>query len=127
MKSPEYLIISNVTKNSTVCSAARLADTFGVRLCGLLGRKELAPEAGLLIMPSSGVHTMGMRFSIDVIALDKHLRVLGVWEDVAPWRFRGLGVRTHSVLELKSGRARQSRISAGDQLKMRRSAAAWAA
>jgi len=86
------------------------------RLVGLLGKKQLEPETGLLIKPSSGVHTFGMRFPIDIVSLDRNNRVIGVWENIGPWRIRGLGLRTRSVLELPSGRIRECLIEAGDEL-----------
>jgi len=49
-------------------------------MVGLLGKARLDPGKGLLIVPSSGVHTWGMRFPIDVVALNRHLRVLDVKE-----------------------------------------------
>jgi uncharacterized protein len=52
-----------------------VADTGLARLIGLLGRKKLEQGSGLWIQPSSGVHTFGMRFPIDVVALDRKLRV----------------------------------------------------
>lgn len=92
----------------------------GLRLMGLLGMKQLAPETGLLIKPSSGVHTFGMRFPIDIVSLDRNNRVLGVWENIGPWKIRGLSLRTRSVLELPSGRIKECLIEAGDELVVER-------
>ena len=110
------LDITNVTRATSVCSDGRLADTFRTRLFGLLFTRSLEADSGLLIRPSSGVHTFGMSFPIDIVALDRHARVVGVWEAVGPWRIRGLGRGTRSVLELRSGSARQAGIAVGDQL-----------
>lgn len=93
-----------------------LANTTMLRLVGLLGVTRLDPEAGLLIRPSSGVHTFGMRFPIDIVSLDRNNRVLGVWENIGPWRIRGLSLRTRSVLELPSGRIKECSIETGDVL-----------
>ena len=98
------------------CRELLLADTPRTRLLGLLGRDALAPGVGLLIRPSSGVHTFGMRFPIDVVALDCNSRVLATWQAVPPWRVRGLGFKTSSVLELGAGEARQAGIDVGDLL-----------
>ena len=58
-----------------------IADTSLTRLVGLMGRRRLDAGCGLLIRPSCGIHTFGMLFSIDVVALDRSLRVVKVEGD----------------------------------------------
>jgi uncharacterized protein len=108
--------IVNTTKNTVICMRGTLANTMMLRMVGLLGVKGLEPEAGLLIKPSSGVHTFGMRFPIDIVTLDRNNRVVGTWENIGPWQIRGLSLRTRSVLELPSGRIKECSIEAGDEL-----------
>lgn len=110
--------IFNQTRCRLIGSQIEVADSFMSRLVGLLGRNHLDPGSGLLIRPSSGVHTFGMRFPIDVVALDRRLRVVAAQSDVRPWRTSGLGLRTHSVLELPAGSIRQNSIERGDQLEI---------
>lgn len=110
------LEIANVTRGTVLGSEIRLADTGWSRLIGLLGNSSLSPGSGLLIQPSSGVHTFGMRFAIDVIALDRKLRVLGVWENLGPFRIAAVSLKTQRVLELPAGSIRRTRTQAGDQL-----------
>lgn len=110
------LVITDESKGFVVCAEGVLANTFRTRLFGLLGRKSLDPGSGLLIKPSSGVHTFGMSFPIDIVSLDKNLRVLGAFENTGAWTIRGLGMKTRSVLELPAGRIRECRIEPGDQL-----------
>lgn len=114
------LTITNRTKGSVICTEGRKADTFFTRLFGLLGRKGLAEGAGLLITPSSGVHTFGMSFPIDIVSLDAKHKVLGAYENIGPWTVRGLSLKTRSVLELPAGRIRQCGIEPGDELQMDR-------
>ncbi len=72
-------------------------------------------------MPSRGVHTCGMRFAIDVVALDERGVVIDCVVDLKPWRIRLPRRGTAGVLELPAGtldrvrhRARPSdRIRAG--------------
>ena len=110
------LRVANVTRGTVLGSEIRIADTGLTRLVGLLGNSELRPGCGLLIEPSSGVHTFGMRFPIDVVALDRHLCVRGVWESLGPFRIAALGFKTHKVLELPVGSIRHSRTQVNDQL-----------
>lgn len=115
-KQVNYISILNVSKTTVVCHKGRLADTFVTRLFGLLGKKGMQPGEGLLIKPSSGVHTFGMSFPIDIVALDRTYRVVGAWTNIGPWRIRGLSLKTRSVLELPAGQIERSKIVAGDEL-----------
>jgi len=108
--------IVNTSKNAIVGSGIRVAATAWSRLVGLLGEAGLDPGGGLFILPSSGVHTWGMLFPIDVVALDHRMRVLGVWERVGGFRIAAVGWKTRSVLELPVGTIRRSRIEVNDQL-----------
>jgi uncharacterized membrane protein (UPF0127 family) len=110
------LLIKDGTKGSIVCTRGVLANTFRTRLFGLLGRKGLKEGSGLLIKPSSGVHTFGMSFPIDIVSLDRNHRVLGVFENIGPWTIRGLSLKTRSVLELPAGRIQECGIEPGDEL-----------
>lgn len=112
------LMVTNQTMNTVLCPAAVIADTALTRLFGLLGHAPLAPAEGLLIKPSSGVHTWGMRFAIDIVALSRDNCVLGVWNSVGPWHVRGLSFRTWSILELAPGAIHRSATSIGNQIHM---------
>ncbi len=116
MRDLHIVEIANVTRGTVLGSGIRVADTSWSRMVGLLGDSSLAPGSGLLIEPSSGVHTFGMRFSIDVIALDRKLRVVGVWEHLRPFRIAAVSLRTHKVLELPVGSIRRTHTQVNDQL-----------
>lgn len=63
------------------------ANTFLTRLIGLIGKKQLAKNTALLITPCRSVHTIGMRFDICLICLDKNGIVVQVVERLPPNRF----------------------------------------
>jgi uncharacterized protein len=108
--------IANITQGTVLGSEIRVANTAWSRMVGLLGNSGLPPGSGLLIEPSSGVHTFGMRFPIDVVALDRQLCVRGVWENLGPFRIAAVGFKVHKVLELPVGAIRDSRTRVNDQL-----------
>ena len=108
--------IHNQTRATVVCHQVRIADTFLSRLVGLLGKRTLTPGTGLLIQPSSGVHTWGMAFPIDIVALGRSYEVVGAWQSVGPWRIRGLSLKTRHVLELPPGQIERAQITVGDEL-----------
>jgi uncharacterized membrane protein (UPF0127 family) len=108
----------NETKGTVVAEDVRLADGIWSRFWGLMGRKNLPEGAGLLLTPSFSIHTAFMRFAIDVVFLNRSLRVVKVAPTVRPFRatmaFRG----GHSALELNAGVAAKAHVEAGDQLAM---------
>jgi uncharacterized membrane protein (UPF0127 family) len=108
--------LRNITRATTVGTRITIADTSLRRLLGLLGKRRLDAGCGLLIRPSSGVHTFGMLFSIDVVALSKNLQVLKLWPRLAPFRATSVSLKTHSILELPAGQISHCRIKVGDQL-----------
>ena len=116
MRRSRDIEIINLTKNVVVGTRIRVADNAIARFVGLLGSQSLEPGCGLLIEPSSGIHTFGMRFPIDVVSLDAHMRVHGTWEKLGPFRFAAIHWRTRRVLELPVGTIGTSRIEVSDQL-----------
>jgi uncharacterized membrane protein (UPF0127 family) len=108
--------LRNVTRATTVGTRITIADTSLSRLIGLAGRRRLGSGCGLLIRPSSGIHTFGMLFAIDVVALSRDLRVLKVWHRLAPFRMTSINLKTHSILELPAGQIIHCETQVGDQL-----------
>lgn len=82
---------------------AEVADSFFRRFFGLMGRSPLPPKRGLLLTPCNGIHTLFMGFPIDVIFLDKDLRILKIAENLSPWLGISLCPRAHACLELSAG------------------------
>lgn len=87
------------------------------RLRGLLGT-PVPPDDGLYITPCSSVHTMGMRYPIDLLFLDRNGRVLRIAEAVPPWRIAGAW-RAHAVAEFRAGTLRRLGVAVGDRLTWR--------
>jgi uncharacterized membrane protein (UPF0127 family) len=104
-----------------------LADTPGERILGLSGQESLGAGEGLLFeFPESERHGIWMRdmnFAIDIVWLDRELRVVDIKEDARPTSFRSENdavifkprVRALYVLELPSGFAREGGIRVGDK------------
>lgn len=111
------MIARNRSTGRTLAARVRLADTPATRSKGLLGRDRLDPEEGLWIVPCPMIHTFFMRFAIDVVFLDRRLRVVRVLERLKPWRLSPWVLRAHSVLELAGG-ALDGGVSVGDELEI---------
>jgi len=63
-----------------------VAGNFWQRFRGLQFAPPLEPECGLLLRNCRSVHTMWMRFSIDLIFLSEDLQILETRIGVKPWR-----------------------------------------
>jgi uncharacterized protein len=113
------MTLSNKTKATVVGNRITTADTSLTRLIGLLGKRRLDTGCGLLIRPSSGIHTFGMLFTIDAVGLSRSLQVIKVWPHLRPWRVTSINFRVHSVLELAAGQIQACGIAVGDQLELR--------
>jgi uncharacterized protein len=113
---PDFrLRISNVTRQSVLADCVEVADEGAKRRKGLLGRQELRAGEGLWIRPCEAVHTFGMQFPIDLVYLDRKLRVKKVRSGVRPWRLSAC-FSAHSVLELASGTIRETQTKPGDRI-----------
>src|SRR3974390_1382436 len=107
--------VRNQTRNTTVATAADVADTSAKRRTGLLKKEKLDHGEGLWITPCESVHTFFMKFAIDLVYLDRKKRVRKVRRAVPPWRISGC-LAAHSVLELPAGAIAASGTRPGDQL-----------
>ncbi|MCU7830055.1 MAG: DUF192 domain-containing protein [Candidatus Thiodiazotropha sp. (ex Myrtea sp. 'scaly one' KF741663)] len=110
------LIIRRDTDEKKVLSRVGYAKTFTQRLRGLIGRKHLADDEGLLFESGGSIHTIGMKISIDVIFLDKDGYILTVKDSVRPFRFCIAPKKTRYVLESSSGMAICHGVKSGQRL-----------
>jgi uncharacterized protein len=97
------MVARNVSLNRLLADRVGIADTRATRAVGLLSRDGLEPGEALWIVPSRGVHTWGMRFAIDVLALDQAGTVIDLVSNLKPWRLRLPRRGTAGVLELPAG------------------------
>jgi uncharacterized membrane protein (UPF0127 family) len=92
------------------------ADTMFARLRGLIGRLRLRGDEGIWVVPSSGIHTVGVLLPLDLIYLDEDHRVVHLVEHIPPFRLAPLRIRASSVLELPTHTIYSSQTQPGDQL-----------
>jgi len=108
--------VCNVTKGTVLGERVGVADTSMRRMIGLLGKSSLDAGAGLLIIPSQAVHTVGMRFPIDVVFVNRKRRVVSTKPSLLPYRISGLHWAAQYVLELPEGAISQTHTSVGDEI-----------
>ncbi|HYT75430.1 MAG TPA: DUF192 domain-containing protein [Vicinamibacterales bacterium] len=110
------LVARNTSLNTVLADRVGVAATRATRAVGLLSRTGLEPGEALWIVPSRGVHTWGMRFPIDVLALDEEGMVIDCVSNLRPWRVRLPRRGTAGVLELPAGTLEASHTSIGHQV-----------
>lgn len=115
MKSRTYCVY-NQTRECFLSLGVTPADTTFARLKGLIGRLKLRVDEGLWIVPSCGVHTLGVLFPLDLIYLDEKHQVIHVIEHFPRFRIAPLRTQASSVLELPTHTIYSSQTQPGDQL-----------
>jgi len=111
----------NQTRCRALATELSLAHTHWTRLCGLLGVSggDFGNSSGLWIRPCRGVHTLAMRFPIDVVYLDRAGTVVHVEHNLQPWRFSPIRMQAASVLELPSGTLARTETTLGDKIEIK--------
>src|SRR5580704_6502299 len=69
MQKQKYCVY-NQTKESFLSLGVAAADTTMARLKGLMGKLTLGLDEGLWMVPSRGIHTLGVLFPLDLVYLD---------------------------------------------------------
>jgi hypothetical protein len=110
------MVCRNLTKGNVVASRVVIADTSAARRKGLLGRASLTPDEGMYLEPCHSVHTIGMKFAIDIVFLDPQGAVVEVRASVPPGVAMVTSRKARSTLELAAGAAALRRIEVGDKL-----------
>ena len=111
-----YVRIENATRGTLVASRCRVASSAVDRSVGLLRTPEVKPGEGLLIERSPSIHMFFMRYAIDVVFIDKHLRVTKVVSRLKPWRVVLWARGARDCIELRAGALEESGTQRGDQL-----------
>ncbi len=116
------IYIYNKTRETFVATEVTVANSYFPRLFGLLGKTKRWAQLGkaLWIIPSSGVHTIGMLFPIDLIYLDKDKQVVHVEEYVRPFRISKVSLKTKSVIELPPYTIYRTGTQIGDTIEITR-------
>jgi uncharacterized membrane protein (UPF0127 family) len=111
----------NQTRQLYLATHLAVAQTHWSRLRGLLGTPagDFGNGCGLWIRPCRGIHTLAMRFPIDVVYLDRAGRVVHLEHNLQPWRFSPVRMQAASVLELPSHTVARTETALGDRIEIR--------
>jgi uncharacterized membrane protein (UPF0127 family) len=110
----------NQTRQVYLATNLAVAQTHWSRLRGLLGATEsdFRNGCGLWIRPCRGVHTLAMRFPIDVVYLDHAGAVVHLERGLQPWRFAPVRLQAASVLELPRNTVTSTGTEVGDRIEI---------
>lgn len=89
-----------------------LADTFFKRFKGLMGKKDFEDTLLFTNLTDSSIHTMFMRFEIDIYFLDKN-KIIYDKVTLKPWRFHKPKKQAEYILETKKNKLK---LEIGDSL-----------
>jgi uncharacterized protein len=105
-----------LVRNGEVLAAVEVAETARARRRGLMHRDRL--DGALVLRPCRNVHTVGMRFPIDVAFCDGDGTVLRT-TTLAPWRISPVVRRSAFAIEAEAGAFDRWRLFRGDRVELR--------
>jgi uncharacterized membrane protein (UPF0127 family) len=108
--------VYNQTRECFLSLGITAAATTFARLRGLIGRLTLKSDEGIWVVPSSGIHTLGVLVPLDLIYLDENHRVIHLVEHFPTFRIAPIRAQSESVLELATHTIYSSQTQVGDQL-----------
>src|SRR5437764_14502466 len=102
-----------LVRDGEVLATLEIAESSKARARGLLGRDSI--DGALLLRPAKSVHTVGMRFAIDVAFCDRSMRVVAV-RTMRPYRMTLPRVKATCVVEASAGAFERWGLRLGDEL-----------
>jgi uncharacterized membrane protein (UPF0127 family) len=108
--------VYNQTRECFLSLGVTAADTPFSRLKGLIGKLSVRSDEGIWVVPSSGVHTLGVLVPLDLIYLNEKHEVIHLVEHFPTFRIAPLRAQSESVLELAAHTIYSSQTQVGDQL-----------
>lgn len=109
--------MSWLLRDGEVLASLEVADSTRTRSRGLMGRDGF--EGAILLRPAMQVHTIGMRFPIDVAYLDRDLRVVACVLGMKPRRLGRPRFAARMVVEAEAGSFERWDLKVGDELEIR--------
>lgn len=106
--------VTNATRGVVLADHSARASNMLTRGVGLIGRRSLPADGGLIIQPCNSVVSFFMRFAIDVVFVSGDSRVLHMIHAMPPWRTSKIVRGSKMVIELPAGRLVDTNTSAGD-------------
>lgn len=112
----DMMKIRHMRTGKDIASRVESALTFSKRLIGLMGRSTIPDEQGLYFPGCKSIHTFGMKFAIDVLFLDKEMKITKIVSRLNPNRLAFAPFATRATLELAGGALKKHDLKVGDEI-----------
>ena len=109
--------IINTTKSTTLSKKAEVADGFFARLKGLMFRECMSRDEALVFYNSPSIHTFFMKFPIDIVFLDRDMRVIRIVRNFDPWKVVSC-LKSYLTIEFPPGKTAEEGLEIGDILEV---------
>lgn len=109
-------VINKTKGNAVIAARVCVARGFFEKLHGLMFRKEMGKDEGLLLEKASSIHMCFMKFPIDVVFLDGSNKVVKTVNVLKPWTLWCGERGAVSVLELPAGLIQSCNVQEGDEI-----------
>ncbi|MEM6998595.1 MAG: DUF192 domain-containing protein [Pseudomonadota bacterium] len=111
----EGVVYANDNNQPILTHVMKATSTFE-RMQGLLCREPIKENEGFLIQPCSSIHTIGMRYQIDVVFLNSDFTIKKIFQHVKPWRC-AMSFGASMVLEMLAGSVEKLELDKNMKLK----------
>jgi len=109
-------MLINCNQNTMLADKVTVVETFPGRLKGLLGKKRLAKDEAMILKPCKQVHTLFMKFPIDVVFLDEQYRVVHIEENLKSFSISPYVENAKCAVELPAGKVKETGLGMNDRL-----------
>ncbi len=111
-------LLRNSTTGTIVATRIDRLTGFFQRAIGLLARSSVQRDEGVWLQPCRAIHTVGMRYAIDVMFVDRDGCVLRICRNVRPNCLFLSCRQARAVVELGGGGLNQVDVMIGDRLEL---------
>ncbi|MDD2371730.1 MAG: DUF192 domain-containing protein [Firmicutes bacterium] len=111
-------IVTEVNEN--LLANVVIADSYFKRLKGLMWKKNLNKDEGLLIKPCNSIHTFFMKINLDVIFIDKNNTIIEIYKNMLPWRISK--IHKNSIFCIEGNAGSFENLKKGEKIKIKEKA-----
>jgi len=106
--------------NKIVAENLKVATGLFSRAIGLLGRKSISDDFGMMFPKCRSIHTHFMLFSIDIVFTNKQNCITELYPNLKPWKIL-IATKKEScnIIELPTGKIERLNLTIGSQLELK--------
>ncbi len=108
----------DTTNDNIIGDKIEIAESFWSKTVGLLNRKKLKKDEGLLLKKTRSIHSIGMKFNFDAIYLDKDFKIVEIHHNIKPNKVLPIVFNAKHTLEVAANTAKELGLKKGNFLKI---------